>query len=153
MRSWYARAGLILTQELGDLVVTAAKLALGAVGTDQIADAAVTTPKLAGLSVGVGKIQDGAVTFIKLASGAVRPLNMLTATDEIAGTGLANLGVAEIAMVGPAFFPMVTSSVGGFEMDARGGGSGDADDPMFRLRNNSGGSGNYSVKYRRCRDS
>jgi hypothetical protein len=63
--------GVVVTQYLANLAVTAAKLAADAVETIKIKDAAVTTPKIADDAVTQDKIADNAVGANQIADNAV----------------------------------------------------------------------------------
>lgn len=63
--------GSIDTEDLADLAVETAKIALLAVDTGQLAALAVETAKIALLAVDTGQIADGAVTTAKLGANAL----------------------------------------------------------------------------------
>lgn len=94
--------GVVSTNKLADLAVTAAKLAADAVTTAKILDANVTTSKLADLAVTAAKLADLAVTTAKLADGAVTLAKFQTiATDKLLGRATAGTGALELIDLTP----------------------------------------------------
>jgi phage minor structural protein len=66
-----ATTARIMTSDLEDLLITAQKIAAGAVGTNQLANNAINNPKLDDLAVTAEKLADGAITDPKIANSAV----------------------------------------------------------------------------------
>lgn len=96
-----ATTGLLLTGDLANLAVEAAKLAAGAVDDTKLADGAVTTTKIANLAVGsaaianlavaTGHIQDAAIVNAKIGSLAVD-------SAKIADAAIVNAKIANLAV-------------------------------------------------------
>ena len=88
--------GLVGNADLTDLIVTAAKLADGAVTSGKIGTSAVTSAKLADLAVEAAKLADSAVTATKIANLAVGTAAISDAAITSAKIGALAVGNAAI---------------------------------------------------------
>ncbi len=88
--------GLIGNVDLSDLIITAAKLADGAVTSGKIGSSAVTSAKLADLAVEAAKLADSAVTATKIANLAVGTAAIADAAITSAKIGSLAVGNAAI---------------------------------------------------------
>ena len=96
-----ATTGFLLTGDLADLAVEAAKLASGAVDDTKLADGAVTATKIANLAVGsaaianlavaTGHIQDAAIVNAKIG-------NLAVDSAKIADAAIVNAKIANLAV-------------------------------------------------------
>lgn len=92
--------GTIGTNQLGDNIVTSAKIANGAVGTTQLATNAVTAAILADNAVDTNAIQADAVTTAKIADDQITPAKL--ADGAVTPTKLADNAVTSVAIAGSA---------------------------------------------------
>jgi hypothetical protein len=83
--------GLVGNADLTDLIVTAAKLADGAVTSGKIGTSAVTSAKLADLSVEAAKLADSSVTATKIA-------NLAVGTAAISDAAITSAKIAALAV-------------------------------------------------------
>lgn len=87
--------------DLNDLIITAAKLADGAVTSGKIGSNAVTSAKLADLAVEAAKLADSAVTATKIANLAVGTAAIADAaitSAQIANLAVGNAAIANLAV-------------------------------------------------------
>jgi len=92
--------GLVGTADLTDLIITANKIAVGAVTNTKIADAAINSQKLADLAVEAAKLADSSVTSTKIANLAVGTAAIATAA--ITAAKIDNLAVGNAAIANGA---------------------------------------------------
>lgn len=90
--------GLVGTADLTDLIITANKIAVGAITNTKIADAAINSQKLADLAVIASKLADNSVTTSKISDASVvgAKLASLAVTAEKIATGAIDLGGTKI---------------------------------------------------------
>lgn len=74
--------------DLGDAIVTAAKLAADAVTSAKILDGTIATLDLADGAITSAKLADGAVTSLKIADGTIVPADLSFAAGDITGVSV-----------------------------------------------------------------
>jgi hypothetical protein len=105
--------GLVGTADLTDLIITANKIAVGAVTNTKIADAAINSQKLADLAVEAAKLADSSVTSTKIANLAVGTAAIATAA--ITAAKIDNLAVGNAAIANLA---VTNAKIGDLAVDS-----------------------------------
>ena len=105
--------GQVATADLTDLIITANKIAVGAVTNTKIADAAINSQKLADLAVEAAKLADSSVTSTKIANLAVGTAAIANAA--ITAAKIDNLAVGNAAIANGA---ITNAKIGNLAVDS-----------------------------------